>query len=264
MEASLLSSTFPNLLSTTVQRRACAASGLAFLACTTLGLLLANVFATTFYPSPFGPPFGAQTDVLAYFTANRAQVRAMSFVFALAALALLVFVAYSVEILADTPRARRSGLPGLAQGAGMLAAGFWLLTALLLRALSLPEATEASGLLRTLHNLVYVTGGPAHVVTLGVFLGALAAAQWNATLLPRWITWIGAAAALLSMVAIFALLWEGASILLPLGRGLSLLWIFTVSVALLLTRSRAEMGGADQQGEPSTGQPTEKAAFPAS
>src|SRR5262249_9757312 len=88
------------------------------------------------------------------------------------------------------------------------AAGFWLLTALLLWALSLPEATEASGLLRTLHDLVYVSGGPAHVVTLGLYLAAIAAAQWTTALLPRRITGLGAAAALLSIGAILALWWR--------------------------------------------------------
>jgi hypothetical protein len=194
--------------------------------------------------------------VLAYFTANRAQVRAMSFVFALAALALLIFVAYGSELFADTPLARRSGLQGLALGAGTLAAGFWLLAALLLWALSQPEATEASGLLRTLHNLVYVSGGPAHVLTLGVFLGAITAAQWNSSQLPRWITWAGAAAALFSVVSVLALLWEPASLLLPLGRGLSMLWIFLVSVALLLARSN-EAGDARQQSQHSTRQRVE-------
>jgi hypothetical protein len=179
----------PDVRSRPVERRVCAASGLAFLVCSAAGLLLANIFATAFYPSPFGPPFGPQTDVLAYFSANRVPVRAMSFVFALAALALLIFVAYSVELFADTPTGRRAGLAGLALGAGALAAGFWLLTALLLWALSQPEATKESGLLRTLHDLVYVSGGPAHVLTLGVFLGAITAAQWQTSLLPRWITW---------------------------------------------------------------------------
>src|SRR5262249_56469054 len=163
----------------------CAVSGLIFLACSVMGLLLANIFATVFYPSPFGPPYGPQTDVRAYFTANRAQVGAMSFAFAVAAVALLIFVAYGAELLAASPSVRRSGLAGLALSAGTLAAGFWLLTALLLWALSLPEATEASGLLRTLHDLVYVSGGPAHVVTLGLYLAAIAAAQWTTALLPR-------------------------------------------------------------------------------
>jgi hypothetical protein len=108
----------PDVRSRPVERRVCAASGLAFLVCSAAGLLLANIFATAFYPSPFGPPFGPQTDVLAYFSANRVPVRAMSFVFALAALALLIFVAYSVELFADTPTGRRAGLAGLALGAG--------------------------------------------------------------------------------------------------------------------------------------------------
>jgi hypothetical protein len=252
MSSTASSTTLCDPRATPAPRRLCAISGLAFLACSAAGLLLANIFASAFYPSPFGPPFGPQTDLLAYFSANRIQVRAISFAFALAALALLVFVAYSAELFADTPSARRAGVSWLALGAGTLSAGFWLLTALLLWALSQPEVTEASGLLRTLHDLVYVSGGPAHILTLGVFLGAIAAAQWRMSQLPRWIIWTGAAAALLSVLAAFALLWESASLLLPLGRGLALLWIFAVSVALLMSRFRETTADTGEQGEPAT------------
>src|SRR5262245_41864174 len=102
-----------------------AAGGFGFLACAAAGLLLATVFSSAPYPSPFGPPFGPQTDVAAYFAANRPQVQGMSFVFALAALALLVFVACCAGMLADRTPGRRSPLPGLALAAGTLSAGFW-------------------------------------------------------------------------------------------------------------------------------------------
>jgi hypothetical protein len=135
-----MSSSAPaTVLSRTTQRRICAASGLALLVCTAFGLLLSKVLATAFSPSPSGKPFGPQTDVLAYFSANRTPVRAMSCVFALAALALLIVVASSAKALTGASSVRRSGRPGLpvlALGAGMLAAGFWLLTALLLWAVA--------------------------------------------------------------------------------------------------------------------------------
>jgi hypothetical protein len=238
--------TGPEPQTTMAQRLVWAVSGLGFLAFTTLGLLFASVFASAFYPSPFGAPFGPQTDMPAYFAANRPQVQAMSFVYSLAALSLLVFVAYSAGMLADRAPGRRSALPGLALGAGALAAGFWLLNALLLWVLSQPEAADAPGLLRSMHNLVYLAGGPAHILTLGIFLGAVSAALWRSSVLPRWIVWTGAAAAGLSTAAVLALLWVPASLLLPLGRGLAMLWILATSVALLVGRSGEAMVDADR------------------
>ena len=230
----------------TTQRVVWAASGFGFLAFSTLGLLFANLFGSALYPSPFDPPFGPQTDVIDYFAANRPQVQAMSFVFAVAALSLLAFVAHGAGMLADRAQERRSALPGLALGAGTLAAGFWLLTALLLWVLSRPEAAEAPGLLRPMHDLVYLLGGPAHVLTLGVFLGAVSAALRGQSVLPAWIVRTGAAAAILSMLAVLALLWEPATFLLPLGRGLGMLWIFATSVALLVGRSAEALADADR------------------
>lgn len=78
------------MMTETTQRRVWAASGLGFLVCSGMGLLLENVFASSFYPPPFSAPLAPATDASAYFTANRPQVQATSFVFALAALSLLV------------------------------------------------------------------------------------------------------------------------------------------------------------------------------
>jgi hypothetical protein len=157
----------------------------------------------------------------------------MSFVFALAALCLLVFVAYSAGILADRRPERRSPLPGLALAAGTLSAGFWLLNALLLWVLSRPTPSADRAVLGTVHELTYVAGGPAHVLFLGLFLGAVSASLWRSTVLPRWFAWTGAAAAATTTAGVLALLWEPATFLLPVGRGLAMLWIFATSVALL-------------------------------
>jgi hypothetical protein len=244
----------------TTQRVVWAASGLGFLAFTALGLLFATLFASAFYPSPFGPPFGPQTEVTAYFAANRPQVRAMSFAYALASLSLLGFVAYGAGMLADRTPARRSALPGLALGAGSLAAGFWLLTALLLWVLSRPAAAAAPGLVRVMHDLAYLSGGPAHVLALGVFLGAVAAALWSGSVLPRWIVWTGAAAAVFSLLAALSLLWEPASLLLPLGRGMGMLWVFATSVALLVGRSGEQMAEPDRPADGRAPHPLRKEA----
>jgi hypothetical protein len=175
--------------------------------------------------------------VMAFFDANRTQVQVMSFAYSLGALALLAFVAYGAGLLVgDDVRAAgdqtpSSALSMLAIGAGTLAVGFWLLTGLLLWILAQSEATASAGGLRVLHDLAYLTGGPAHVVTLGAFIGAVSLAAWRTGVLPRWVAVVGVATGVLSMLSLAALLWAPASLILPLGRGLSFLWILATSVA---------------------------------
>jgi hypothetical protein len=228
----------------TVNRLAWAVGGLGFLAFTALGLVFATVFATDFFPSPFGPPFGPSTDPIVYFAANRSQVQTMSFFYAVAALCLLVFVANCAGLLADVTPAQRDPLPWLAVGAGTLASGMWLVTALLLWILSRAESGEPA-LVRAIHDLSYLTGGPVHVLTLGVFLGAVSAALWRRPVLSWWIILVGLAAALFSLASVAALLWTPATFVLPLGRGLAMLWILLTSLTWI---ARQERFGVAQPG----------------
>lgn len=239
-------------IDTRLERLPWAAAGIAFLAFTTVGLAFATIFASGLYPSPFGPPYGPTTDVGDFFAANRQQVQVMSFAYAVGALALFAFVAYCAAMLATPGSGRRSPFPALALAGGTMAAGFWLLTALLLWVLAEPEVTRAPGVLQVVHDLAYLTGGPGHVLSLGLCIGAVSAALWTGDVLPRWVLWVGAAAAILSLLSVTALLWDPATFILPLGRGLSLLWILVTSLAILVVRSEP---GGDIVREPLTGGP---------
>jgi hypothetical protein len=225
-----------------VERLVWAASGLAFLALTALGLVAANVFSTAPYPSPFGPPFGFATEVSSYFMANPTQVRAMSLFYAAGALCLLAFVGYAAGRLADVTPAQRSALPWLAVGSGILGTGFWLMTALVLWVLAQPETAGDAALVRALHDFAYLTGGPAHVLTLGVFVGIVSIAAQRLDVLPRWLALGGQLAGLLGIVSLFVLVADFASLVLPIARSLALLWILAVSVTLL--RPPPELGSS--------------------
>ena len=229
----------------TGRRLAWAVGGLGFLGFTAAGVVFATLFATDFFPSPFGPPFGPTTDVISYFAANRAQVQTMSFFYAIAALCLLVFVGSSAGLLADVAPGERSLLPWLATGAGSIAAGMWLFTALLLWTLSRPETGAEPALLRTMHDLTYLAGGPAHVLTLGVFLGAVSAALWRRPVLPLWISVTGGAAALFSLASASALLVTPATLVLPVARGLAMLWMLLISLILIRNPGKVGVPRAD-------------------
>ena len=115
-----------------------------------------------------------------------------------------------------------------------MAAAFTQLSALFLWVLARPVTVEEPALLGALHDLAYLTGGPAHVLSFAPFIGASPIAMWHRPILFRWLTWVGIAASGLSLLSVFALLWEPATLFLPLGRMLAFVWIFSIGVMLTL------------------------------
>lgn len=214
-----------------IQRNLWALSGVGFVALFGLGFLFSIVLSTEPFPSPFGPPFGPATDIERYFANNQAQVQMMSFLYSLAALLLLIFAVHISSIVrqvGDDTGAQST----LALSGGILASAFAQLSALFLWVLARPTMGEDPALLRTMHDLAYLTGGPAHVLAFVPFIGASSIAFLNKPIVPRWINWMGVAAAVVSLLSLTALLWVPATLLLPLGRGLAFGWIFFVSLAL--------------------------------
>ena len=218
-----------------IQRIPWALSGVFFVALFGLGFIFANVLAPDPYPSPFGPPFGPSTDIARYFTNSRFQVQMMSFLYSLAAIMLLIFSVHVAAFVRQSGDAT-SVLSRLTLGGGIMAAVFTQLSALFLWVLARPVTVEEPALLGALHELAYLTGGPAHVLSFAPFIGASSITMWHRPVLARWLTWVGIAASVLSLLSVFALLWEPATLILPLGRVLAFVWIFTISVMLTLGR----------------------------
>jgi hypothetical protein len=214
-------------------------SGVIFVALFGVGFIFATVLVTEPYPSPFGPPFGFPTGIERYFTNNRTQVEAMSFVYSLAALALLCFAAVVARVV-RWAEGEEGVLSGLALGGGVMAAAFALLTALFIWVLARPRTVEEPILLHAMHDLAYLAGGPAHVLALTPFVGASALAMLNKHIVPRWISWMGIAAAVLSLLSVTALLWESATLLLPLARVITFVWISAISLVLAFGEPIAE------------------------
>lgn len=213
-------------------RKLWAWSGLLFVALFGIGFLLSVVLSSEPYPSPFGSPYGFATEIESYFTNNQAQVHWMSFFYSLAALMLLTFAAGITTIVRETDPASVM-LSTLALSGGNLSSVFILFSALSLWVLARPTTVENPVLLRTMHDLTYLTGGPAHVLAFAPFIGASSLVFWNKPVFPRWLNWMGIAAAVLSLVSVIAMLWVPATLLLPLGRVLTFGWIFFISLALL-------------------------------
>jgi hypothetical protein len=198
-------------------------SGLAFLGLLGVAFFFAAIRTSAIYPSPFWPP----ARIEQFFAENRAQVRTLGSVHTLVALSLLAFGASLTGLL------RADGGESVpffwaALGAVIVASAFFMLSGIFVWALSRPVTLESPPLLRALHDLAYLAGGPAHVLAVALFLGANSAAIFATDVLPEWIAWLGAAGAGVSALAPITM--HPAAWILPVTRVLLAAWILSVVV----------------------------------
>jgi hypothetical protein len=107
------------------------------------------------------------------------------------------------------------------------------LAALLSWVLALTVSEGGTAFAGTLHYLIFLAGGPAHVASLAPFVGAASIAAMRTKALPGWISWVGIVAAAISLLCLVSLICYPASIFIPLGRVLSSVWSVAVSVVLV-------------------------------
>lgn len=215
-----------------------ALGGVLFAAFFIASLVLGGVLASGSLPLPGAPA----TEVARYFTESRTVVLVSRSFQVLSAISLFVFVAPVAAFVRRIAGERRT-LPGLTSGGGSLAAVFLLVSALLGWVLALTAAGLGLNLVGTLRSLNFLSGGAAHVASLGLFVGASSIAALRARALPRWILWLGILAAALSILSLSSLVWFPATILLPLGRLLSLIWSIAVGLVLALGKQREPGAG---------------------
>lgn len=182
----------------------------------------------------FPSPYSDEVSIVEYFRAHPNLVLVT---------ALLQFAAsVPLGIFAATASVRLNHLgvrvPGPAIGllGGVLASSSMALSGLLTWTLTRPEILDHIELVRLMHNLAFITGGPGFVVPLGLLIAGIGVPGLIARLLPRWHAWAGLVIAGLAMIAIFTIAIPELSILLPIVRFPALAWI--VIAAFLLPRQR--------------------------
>lgn len=93
----------------------------------------------------------------------------------------------------------------------------------------------------TLHQLAFVTGGVAHVVPLGLLVGALSLGALRHRLHARWLAVVGIVSAALSLASLLTLFVLGPVIaLIPLGRFTAFFYLIVVGAWLISGRLRAD------------------------
>lgn len=201
-------------------------------------LFLGGVLASTLaaggqhFPSPYDPAALSA----AYFAEHAAAVRLGAFLQFGAAVPLGIFTA----TLVDRLRFLGMKVAGtvIALYGGLAASIFLAISALAQWVLSQPGAA-APDTVRALHLLAFATGGPAHVVALGLLLAGASVPALVGRLLPKPLAWLGLALAAIAELSWLSLLLPGAAYLLPAARFPAFAWI--LAAGALLPRSRQEM-----------------------
>jgi hypothetical protein len=180
-------------------------------------------------------PYASSTSVLGYIRANPDAVRIAAFFTFGSSVPLAIYAATA------SARLRQLGVtaPGatIALAGGVLAAGALGLSSLFLCTLAQPDVVTDDALVRALYFLVYLTGGPGHIVTLGLLLAGIAVPALILGLIPRPVAWTGLAIAVVAELATFVLLWPALSPVLPVARFTGLVWLIVAGALMPLRRA---------------------------
>ncbi len=183
-------------------------------------------------PSPFTSGVAIQDFFASHHVA--AQVAAVG-VFG-ASVPLAIYAATA------SARLRQLGVtaPGatIASAGGVLAAGALGLAGLVTWALSRAEITADGSLVRALYYLVFLAGGPGHVVFLGLLVAGIAVPALILGLLPRPLAWAGLAIAAVAELTTLVLVWPPLMVLLPIARIPAFVWLIVAGAMLPLRRRR--------------------------
>jgi len=210
-------------------------------------LLPAGAFAALFVASlvaggvlgegTFPSPFADGERIAGYFSGNRRALQITG--------TLQFASAVPLAILAATAASRLQHLgvraPGvtIAFGGGTFSAAFLALSGLLQWTLARPAVQAEPGVVRALHDLTFLTGGPAHAVGLGLLVAGIAVPVLLLRLLPRWVGIAGLVIAVLAELSTLVLVAPAAAVLIPLSRFPGLLWLLGIAAALPRGRNNA-------------------------
>ncbi|MGW4421857.1 hypothetical protein [Streptosporangium sp. NPDC004631] len=235
-------------------RQAQAGPPLGILAVVFTALFLGGIVVSTVMAGgvTFPSPFGAPAEILAYFHDHRNAVQTGAF--------LQFAASVPMSIYAATASARLHSLGIRAPGAtialvgGVLATAMLALSALLSWVLSRPEVLTVPAVVRALQDLAFATGGPGHVVFLGLFVAGIAVPGLLAGLLPRPLALAGLAVAAVAELSTLTLLVSDAAILLPIARFTALAWLVATGFLLPRTRSNKAVARLSRTGSSPAGE----------
>jgi hypothetical protein len=192
------------------------------------------------FPSPYDPIATLSTYLAAH---HSALVMAAALQFA-AAVPLAIFSA-SVSARLHHLGIRAPGAT-IALVGGVLASTMLLVSASCQWVLAQPGIRDNAGVARALQDLAFLTGGPGHVVPLGLLIAGIAVVAAFGHFLPRLLALSGVAIALVAELSTLSVAIHGAAILLPIARFAGYAWL--IAAAALLPRTRPRPTGSGTAG----------------
>ena len=210
------------------------------LAAISLVLLLAGLVVGVVRAGGVMPlPYGSATEIQDYVARHHAAAVALAVGTFGSSIPLAIYAATA------SARLRQLGItaPGatIALAGGLLASTGLALSSLTTWTLSRPEVTSDAALVRALYYLTYLTGGPWHVVTLGLLIAGIAVPALIVGLMPRPVAWTGLVIAGIAELTTLVLIWPGLSPLLPLARFTGLIWLIVAGALLPLRPNKHEV-----------------------
>jgi hypothetical protein len=146
------------------------------------------------------------------------------------AMPLAVFVATAVSRLRFLGVRAAGELIALC--GGVAAVGMLIVSALADWSLSTPGIADSAGAVRALQLLGFTAGGPGFVAPLGLLFAGVSLSAGLSRLIPRWLMWFGVVIAVFSELSTLMLLTWNASIFIPIGRFIGIIWMIGVAVTL--------------------------------
>ncbi|WP_293313791.1 hypothetical protein [Mycobacterium sp.] len=203
-----------------------------------LGLLFGGIAIGVVMGGVLPLPYGRATAVTAYVHAQPVAVQVIATATFASSVPLAVYAA------AVAARLRRLGVsaPGalVALTGGTLAAGALGLAGLLAWTLSRPEVGAEAALIRLVYFLVFLVGGPGHIVALGLLVAGMAVPGLVRGLTPRPVAWAGIVTAGLAELGTLVLVWPELGVILPIARVLALVWLVVAGALLPLGRKEIQ------------------------
>jgi hypothetical protein len=212
---------------------------LALLAAISLVLLLAGLVVGVALAGGVMPlPYSSATAIQDYVAGHHAAAVAIAVGTFGSSIPLAIYAATA------SARLRQLGItaPGatIALAGGLLASAGLALSSLTAWTLSRPEVTSDPALVRALYYLTYLTGGPWHIVMLGLLIAGIAVPALIVGLLPRPVAWTGLVIAGIAELTTLVLIWPGLSPLLPVARFTGLVWLIVAGALLPLRRQNRQ------------------------
>ena len=181
--------------------------------------VLGDALATRALPLPDAAP----PDVLAYYAAETTATAVSGLCILLSALGLVVFVRAVGAIAAPDPRRTVAGAVAIAA---------WVASGALALLLAVIGSTGPDDAVLVARSLSFYTGGVTHVVALGLYIATLTVLRPGSRTFGVGVRRFGAVAAACAVLSVASLVFYPASILLPVGRLLCMVWTITAGVRL--------------------------------